>query len=109
MLDVFGSTLVVFDPKVGDPDGEAGVIAELAREEAALRAQRRSQAEGAPRTPSRVAARSSSGRGRTCAARSREDGVRYAIRLLAHHDASFYLDTRELRTFVRPSPRARGC
>lgn len=31
VLDVFGSTLVVFDYKVGDPDGEAGVIAELAR------------------------------------------------------------------------------
>jgi len=37
----------------------------------------------------------------------REDGVRYAVDLLMHQDAGFYLDTRELRRWLRHTSNGR--
>lgn len=100
VLDVFGSTLVVFDHKVGDPDGEAGVIAELARKRLPFVRTAVRKPKGAKDPVARRGEVILGAEADLCRA-IEEDGVRYAIRLLAHHDASFYLDTRELRTFVR--------
>jgi 23S rRNA (cytosine1962-C5)-methyltransferase len=41
------------------------------------------------------------------ARRIEENGVRYAVDLLAHHDATFFLDTRNLRAFLQAESKGK--
>lgn len=100
VLDVYGSTLVAFDHVSSEPDDAVRELAALARRKLPfLRAVVHKPK--AAKDPTVRRGEVVSGVEADLCRVIEEDGVRYAIRLLAHHDASFYLDTRELRTFVR--------
>ncbi|NUP10643.1 MAG: SAM-dependent methyltransferase [Polyangiaceae bacterium] len=104
VLDVYGTSLVVFDH--GDPE-EEGAGVESARALADLVISKLPFLKTAVHKPKGVrdpilrrGSLLAGDEAELCRA-IEEDGVRYAIRLLLHHDASFYLDTRNLRAFVR--------
>jgi 23S rRNA (cytosine1962-C5)-methyltransferase len=102
VLDLFARTLVVFDhaAEPGGDEARARRAVDLARERlpwvrAAIWKARKGETEQARRGTIVLG---------TCAEvdRSvRENGVRYAVALAAHRDASFYLDTRELRAWAK--------
>lgn len=112
VLDVYGTTLVVFDHTGREPTaGEAGtpsdsawtpIAAELA-DATMARLPFLKTAIYKPRAFDPVTGRGVMMRGdEQHVTRSvEEDGVRYAVRLLLHQDATFYLDTRNLRAFLR--------
>lgn len=103
VLDVYGTTLVVFDHAEADaPREEPEAVARIVMKKIpTLRT-----AVHKPKTARDAILRRGTvliGEEADVCRAIEEDGVRYAVRLLLHHDASFYLDTRNLRSFVRAS------
>lgn len=111
VLDVFGSTLVVFDHRPREileaQPGAARELAELVLKKLPLLRVAVHKPKHAPDAASRRGAVILGDEKDVCRA-IEEDGVRYAIRLLVHHDASFYLETRSLRAFLKANAKAQS-
>lgn len=115
VLDVYGTTLVVFDHPSRATAAEAAPSTEVdpaAGELADFVMSRLSFLKTAvykPRVGDPVIGRGQLMRGEEQhVTRSiEEEGVRYTVRLLVHQDATFYLDTRNLRDFLRREARGK--
>jgi len=101
VLDVYGTTLVVFDhaesSEAGDEALQSLVASVLERLPFLRTVLRKPKAE---RDPDLRKGTVIHGAENDLCRRIQEHGVRYAIRLRMHHDASFYLDTRNLRALL---------
>ncbi len=107
VADVFGTTLVLFDHASEEEakDGAALALGKEAMERLPF-IDTVITKEKSSRDPERRRGTVVLGEAKDVCRSIVEDGVRYAVRLLAHHDSTFYLDTRGLRRFVRE--RAEG-
>lgn len=98
-IELFGRTAVVVDRRAEPSDAEVPALVELLR----------GAVPGLAAVVWKVKAGDTAarrgrvvfGEERAVARRVVENGVRYALRLLAHHDASFYRDTALLREHLR--------
>lgn len=107
VVDVYGTTLVVFDHAAAEDaeDGAALALAKVAMERLPF-IETVVCKEKSSRDPVRRCGVVIVGEATAVCRAIVEDGVRYAVRLLAHHDSTFYLDTKNLRRYVRE--RAEG-
>lgn len=101
VLDVYGTTLVLFDHSA-DGEADADTLKELVdqvleRLPFLRTVLRKPKAERDPELRKGTVIH---GNEADLCRRIQEHGVRYAIRLRIHHDASFYLDTRNLRALL---------